>query len=293
MRAHEGTGALSVTGTLDITGLRLDAGAMHISKPIGLRSRIDATITKFSHIRLDALNVEALEGASLIAMLGLSGETNFANGSKDLAVAFNTSNMAILLDRIGLLDERQRTVFREGRVSVKGHLKGRGQDQPVLAQATIDARALRFQPLSGSIPHVFASHGRNRGTERGPDGYQDRQGRHDSGVPREAGWSTNFCGNMADRRVQTRRWHHRRHQRLRYRTACGRIRSISRSRARPVTGQRRGLHHHWIPAVGVSSFAVRKYSDRFGSHVKVKMEGPKRPLFVLSTTWTDTMTRSA
>ena len=151
MRAHEGTGALSVTGTFDITGLRLDAGVIRISKPIGLRSRIAATITKFSHIRLDALNVEALEGASLIAMLGLSGETNFANGSKDLAGAFNTSNMAILLDRIGLLDERQRTVFREGRVSVKGHLTGRGQDQPVLAQATIDARALRFQPLRGQF----------------------------------------------------------------------------------------------------------------------------------------------
>ena len=151
MRAHEDTGALSVTGTFDVTGLRLDAGAMHISKPVGLRSRIDATITEFSHIRVDALNVEALAGASQIAMLGLSGETNVADGSKDLAVAFNTGNMAKLLDRIGLLDERQRTVFRAGRVSVEGHLKGRGQDRPVSAQATIHARALRFQPLRGSI----------------------------------------------------------------------------------------------------------------------------------------------
>ncbi len=151
MRAHEDTGALSVTGTLDVTGLRLDAGAMHISKPVGLRSRIDATITEFSHIRVDALNVEALAGASQIAMMGLSGETNVADGSKDLAVAFNTGNMAKLLDRIGLLDERQRTVFTAGRVSVEGHLKGRGQDRPVSAEATIHARALRFQPLRGQF----------------------------------------------------------------------------------------------------------------------------------------------
>lgn len=151
MRAQEGTGALSVTGTLDVTGLRLDAGAIHISNPVGLRSRIAATITEFSHIRVDALNVEALEGASLIAMLELSGETNVADGSKDLAVAFNTGNMANLLDRIGLLDERQRRVFTGGRVSLEGYLRGRGQDYPVSAQATIHARALRFQPLRGQF----------------------------------------------------------------------------------------------------------------------------------------------
>ena len=93
-----------------------------------------------------------------------------------------------------------------------------------------------------------------------------------------------FAGTWPIAESQTRPCHHRRDQRLRYRTACGRIRSTPRSRARPVTGQRRFLHITRIPAVGVSSFAVRKYSDRFGLHVKVKMEGPKRPLFVLSTT---------
>ena len=145
------TGALSVAGTFDVTGLRLDAGGIHINTPIGLRSRIAATITEFSHIRVEALNVEALEGASLIAKAGLSGNTNVADGATDLAVVLNTDNMPKLLDRIGLLDKRQRTVFTGGKVSAEGRLRSRGQDHPISAQTTIHAHELRFQPLQGQF----------------------------------------------------------------------------------------------------------------------------------------------
>ena len=84
IQVQGGTGALSVSGTLDVKDLRLDAGAIHISTPVGLRSRIATTITELSHIRVEALNVEALAGASQIAKAGLSGNTNVArrfNGS--------------------------------------------------------------------------------------------------------------------------------------------------------------------------------------------------------------------
>ncbi|MGH7220256.1 MAG: hypothetical protein ACREI1_07995, partial [Nitrospiraceae bacterium] len=83
-----GTGTLSVTGTLDVADLRLDAGAIHIRAPLGLRSRTNATITEFSHIRVEALNVEALAGAKLIAEAGFSGRTNIDDGSTDLSVTF-------------------------------------------------------------------------------------------------------------------------------------------------------------------------------------------------------------
>ena len=63
IQGQGGTDALSVAGTFDVTGLRLDAGAIHISTPVGLRSRIAATITEFSHIRVEALTLEALAGA--------------------------------------------------------------------------------------------------------------------------------------------------------------------------------------------------------------------------------------
>lgn len=148
-QGQEGRDALSVAGTLDVTDLRLDVGAIHISTPVGLRSRIAATIMEFSHVRVDELNIEALAGASLIAKARLSGQTSAADGSTDLAVGLNTDNIAKLLDRIGLLDERQRIVFTGGTVSVEGRLRGRGQDHPVSAQATIHARQLRFQPLQG------------------------------------------------------------------------------------------------------------------------------------------------
>lgn len=145
------TGALSVAGTFDVTDLRLESGAIHISTPVGLRSRIAATITEFSHIRVEALNLEALAGASLIAKARLLGETNVADGATDLAVALNTDNMPKLLGRIGLLDERQRTVFTGGIVSAEGRLKSRGQDHPISAQTTIHARELQFQPLQSQF----------------------------------------------------------------------------------------------------------------------------------------------
>jgi len=151
IQAKGGTAALSVAGTLDVMDLRLDSGAMHVSTPVHLRSRIAATITELSRIRVEAVNMEALSGRSLIAKAGLSGETNVTDGSTDLAVTLNTDNIAKLLDQIGLLDERQRSVFAGGAVSAEGRLKGRGQDHPVSAQATIHAHQLRFQPLQGQI----------------------------------------------------------------------------------------------------------------------------------------------
>ena len=120
---HGGTGTLSVTGTLDVADLRLDAGVIHISAPLGLRSRTDATITEFSRIQLEALSVKALAGTNLIAEAGFSGRTNVDGGSTDLAVTFKTASMADLLDRIGLLDERQRKLFTGGSVSAEGRLR--------------------------------------------------------------------------------------------------------------------------------------------------------------------------
>ena len=148
---HGDTGTLSVSGTLDVANLRLDAGAIHISAPLSLRSRTNATISEFSRIRVEALNVEALAGARLIAEAGFSGRTNTDGGSTDLAVTFKTDSMADLLDRIGLLDERQRKLFTGGSVSAEGRLRGRGQQYPLSAQATIHARKLRFQPLQGQF----------------------------------------------------------------------------------------------------------------------------------------------
>jgi hypothetical protein len=146
-----GTDVLSLAGTLDVTDLRLDAGAMRISTPVGFRSRIAATVTEFSHIGVEALNVEVLAGAGVIAKAGLSGEANIADGSTDFALSFNTDSMAKLLGRIGLLDERQRTVFTGGKVSAEGRLRSRGQDHPLSVQATIHALELRFQPVQGQF----------------------------------------------------------------------------------------------------------------------------------------------
>ncbi|OAI46702.1 hypothetical protein AYO43_05635 [Nitrospira sp. SCGC AG-212-E16] len=151
IQAQGGTAALSVAGTLDVKDLRLDAGSIHINTPISVRSRIAATMTEFSRIRVEALNLEALAEASLIAKADLSGQTNVDDGSTDLAITFTTDNMAKLLDRTGLLDERQRRVFTGGKVSAEGHLRGRGQEHSVSAQATIHARELRFQPLQGQF----------------------------------------------------------------------------------------------------------------------------------------------
>ena len=148
---HGGTGTLSVTGTLNVADLRLDAGVIHISAPLGLRSRTSATISEFSRIRVEALNVEALAGARLIAQAGCSGQTNVDGGSMDLTVTFKTDSTANLLDRIGLLDERQRKLFTGGSVSAEGRLRGRGQQHPLSAQATIHAREFRFQPLQGQF----------------------------------------------------------------------------------------------------------------------------------------------
>ena len=87
----------------------------------------------------------------MIAEVGVSGQTNVDDGSTDLAVKVKTDSLAELLDRIGLLDERQRKLFTGGSVSAEGRLRGSGQQHPISAQATIHARELRFQPLQGQI----------------------------------------------------------------------------------------------------------------------------------------------
>lgn len=149
IQGQGGTSTLSVAGTLDVTDLRLDAGAIHINTPLGLRSRIATMITDFSRIQVEDLHVEALAGTSLITEAGFNGHTNIDDGSTDLVVTFKTNSMADVLDRIGLLDERQRTMFAGGRVSVEGHLTGRGPQYPISIQATIHAREFQFQPIQG------------------------------------------------------------------------------------------------------------------------------------------------
>jgi hypothetical protein len=89
-----GTGTLSVTGTLDVADLRLDAGSLHISRPIGLRSRTKATITEFSRIRLESVNLAALAGTKVIAEAGLKGQSTVDDGAMDLAVTFKTDSLA-------------------------------------------------------------------------------------------------------------------------------------------------------------------------------------------------------
>src|SRR5262249_3880167 len=80
-----------------------------------------------------------------------SGHANFDDDSTDLAVSFNTDHMPKLLDRIGVLDDRQRAVFKGGKVSVEGRLKGGGPQQPVSAQATIHAREFQLQPFERPV----------------------------------------------------------------------------------------------------------------------------------------------
>jgi len=151
-----GTGTLSVTGTLDVADLRLDTGSLHISRPMGLRSRTKATILEFSRIRLESVNLAALAGTKVIAEAGLKGQSTVDDGAMDLAFTFKTDNLAKLLDRIGLLNKEQRNRFTGGSLSAEGRLTGRGQQSPLSAQATIHARELQFQippdhPLTYSL----------------------------------------------------------------------------------------------------------------------------------------------
>ena len=146
IQGQEGASILSVTGSLDITDLRLDTGTIHISTPLVMRSRVYASITEFSRIRLEALRVKARAATSLIAEAEFTGQTDVTDGSTNLAVTFNADNMAKLLDGIGLLDEGQRKGFTGGKVSAEGRLSGRGQQSPISAEATIRIREFRFQP---------------------------------------------------------------------------------------------------------------------------------------------------
>lgn len=139
------TGTLSVTGTLDVADLLLDAGSLHISRPIGFRSRTKATIMEFSRIRLESVNMAALAGTKVIAEAGLKGQTTVDDGAMDLAVTFKADNLAKLLDRTGLLNKEQRNRFTGGSLSAEGRLTGRGQQSPISAQTTIQARELQFR----------------------------------------------------------------------------------------------------------------------------------------------------
>lgn len=148
---QSGTNTISATGTLDVANLRLDAGSLHVSAPLGFRSRTNATITEFSRIRLESLNVAALAGTRVIAEAGLTGQSTVDDGVMDLGVTFKTDNLAELLGRIGLLDKKQRNVFTGGIVSAEGHLTGRGQQAPISAQATIQARRFRLRPAPDQL----------------------------------------------------------------------------------------------------------------------------------------------
>ncbi|GKS59323.1 hypothetical protein YTPLAS18_28500 [Nitrospira sp.] len=148
---REESRALSVSGHLDVTRLRLEAAGIRIDRPLEIRSRMDGTLTGFSVLELKNVELEALDGAHVLASVKLAGTSHGRTDTTDLAGTFISNSLPRLADRLGLLDARQRKLINRGRLRVEAQLGHPGDGQPLSVHATVHARDIRFQPVPGQF----------------------------------------------------------------------------------------------------------------------------------------------
>ncbi len=139
----------SVTGSFNITNIRLDAGALHIRAPLQLRTSIDAAVGQSTLLEFKKVNLLALAEAKILAETEITGSTNLRNSSTDLSLMFTTGDMPAFLARIGVIDEQQLNTFTSGHLTAEGRMTSPGQNSPVSMQATVRSRNLQIQPLPG------------------------------------------------------------------------------------------------------------------------------------------------
>ena len=138
--AHE----VAVVGRLDLEEITVERGARYSSAPITLSTEVRASVADRSRLTVDSWAVQALAGKRLLAQVHLAGSADSA-GSTDLALDITGSDLSELVDRLGLLTERQQGLISGGSLKGDVRLVTAGPKKPLTVKASLHSANLNIR----------------------------------------------------------------------------------------------------------------------------------------------------
>jgi hypothetical protein len=146
---------VSVAGRLDLDEVTLDRGEKHASAPITLSTEVRASVAGRSRVTVDSWAVQALAGKRLLAQVRLAGSADLG-GATDLTLDITAGDLSELVDRLGLLTERQQRLISGGNLNGDVRLVTAGPKKPLtikasLRSANLNIRLDKTRPLTRSL----------------------------------------------------------------------------------------------------------------------------------------------
>ena len=146
---------VSVVGRLDLNGVTVERGEKHASAPITLSTEVRASVAGRSRVTVDSWAVQALAGKRLLAQARLAGSAN-SDSATDLALDVTASDLSELVNRLGLLTERQQGLISGGTLAGDVRLVTAGPQKPLTVKATFRSANLNIgldktRPLTRSL----------------------------------------------------------------------------------------------------------------------------------------------
>ncbi len=146
---------VAVVGRLDLNEVTVERGEKHASAPITLSTEVRASVADWSRVTVDSWAVQARAGKKLLAEARLAGSAN-SGSATDLVLNVTASDLSELVDRLGLLTERQQELISGGSLTGDVRLVTAGPKKPLtvtaaLRLANLNIRLDKTHPLTRSL----------------------------------------------------------------------------------------------------------------------------------------------
>ncbi len=137
----KGIDDIAVAGRVDVDRVTFAPETQHSSVPVTLETEIRASIAGGSRMSFDSWAIRALDRNRQLAQVRLTGSADFG-GATDLVLDVKTTDVSDLVDRLGLLTERQYKMISGGDLTGDVRVVGAGPDQPLTIKADLRAAKL-------------------------------------------------------------------------------------------------------------------------------------------------------
>jgi hypothetical protein len=140
----KGIDDIAVAGRVDLDRVTFKRETTHSRVPVTLETEIRASVAGGSRMSFDSWTIKALDRSRPLAQVRLSGSAD-VGGATDLVIDVNIGDVSDLVDRLGLLTERQRQMISGGHLTGDVRVVGAGPDQPMTIKAGLRAATLRIR----------------------------------------------------------------------------------------------------------------------------------------------------
>ena len=139
-----GADDVAVAGRLDLGEVTFEQGENRASPPVTLETEVRASVVGRSRVTVDSWAVRAREGSAVYAQARLAGSAEFG-GATDLALDITAKDFSELVDRLGLLTERQHEMISGGDLTGNVRLVTAGLKKPLVVKAGLRSTNLNIR----------------------------------------------------------------------------------------------------------------------------------------------------